>query len=207
MPLVASLGGYVFLGSPVSRLEILLSIISLFGVLLVASPDVLLLAGTTEVAAKEFDVVDVASRIWAVCIGLVGVCGSGAAFLCMSSIGKTERPLTVVNYLAAFCTLVSCVALIALPGLSFQLPGSVWEWGLLFFSGLSGFLMVSCINLNMTAIDMLTETSNSSSQCPCKLRNRSSPSTWYTLRSCSPWHSTPWYSTLYRTLSLSQAAV
>lgn len=145
MPLVASLGGYLLLGSPFSWLEILLSIISLFGVLLVASPDALFPAGdtSTSTAADDPNVVELASRIWALCVGLLGVCGSAAAFLCMSAIGKTENPLTVVNYFAAMCTVVSCVALIMLPGLGFQAPGNIWEWLLLFFSGLSGFLMVS----------------------------------------------------------------
>lgn len=143
MPLVASFGGFVLLGSPFSWLEILLSIISLVGVILVASPDALLSPSLTDANAAVLESVDPTSRIWAICIGLIGVCGSAAAFLCMSYIGKTESPLTVVNYFAALCTLASCIALIVLPGLGFQAPGDGWEWWLLFFSGLSGFLMVS----------------------------------------------------------------
>lgn len=143
MPLVASFGGYLLLGSRFSWLETLLSIISLFGVLLVASPDTLSPASKNDTTMNDPNVVDMVSRIWALCVGLLGVCGSAAAFLCMSSIGKTENPLTVVNYFAALCTVVSCGALVVLPGLSFQVPGDVWEWLLLVFSGLSGFLMVS----------------------------------------------------------------
>lgn len=143
MPLVASFGGYLLLGSPFSWLEILLSLISLFGVLLVASPDAFFTTSETDAAMNDPNVVDMVSRIWALCVGLLGVCGSAAAFLCMSSIGKTENPLTVVNYFAALCTVVSCGALVVLPGLNFQTPGDAWEWLLLFFSGLSGFLMVS----------------------------------------------------------------
>lgn len=141
-PLVASFGGYLLLGSPFSWLEILLSIISLFGVLLVASADGLFPAARTDVATNDLEAFDFTSRIWAICAGLVGVCGSAAAFLCMSFIGKTEGPLTVVNYFAALCALVSFIMLVALPGLSLQAPGGVRQWGLLFFSGLSGFLMV-----------------------------------------------------------------
>lgn len=143
MPLIASFGGYLFLGSPFSWLEMLLSIVSLFGVLLVASPDALLSTSLTDSNASDLESVDVFSRIWAICIGLIGVCGSAAAFLCMSYIGKTESPLTMVNYFAALCTLASCIALVVLPGLGFQAPGDGWEWGLLFFSGVSGFFMVS----------------------------------------------------------------
>lgn len=140
MPLVASFGGYLLLGSPFSWLEIVLSILSLFGVLLVASPDAIF---PSSDANTDPNAVDITSRVWALCVGLLGVCGSAAAFLCMSSIGKTENPLTVVNYFSALCTVVSFVALVVLPGLDFKTPGDVWEWLLLFFSGTSGFLMVS----------------------------------------------------------------
>lgn len=145
MPLVASFGGYMFLGSTISWLEILLSIISLFGVLLVASPGAIFTTDLNDSEPGDPGSVDASSssRVWAICIGLLGVCGSAAAFLCMSYIGKAESPLTVVNYFAALCTLASFIALILLPGLGFQAPVDMWEWGLLFFSGLSGFFMVS----------------------------------------------------------------
>lgn len=157
MPLAASFGGYLLLGSPFSWLEILLSIVSLFGVLLVASPDAILPASGNDTAPGDSDTLGLVSRIWALCVGLLGVCGSAAAFLCMSVIGKAENPLTVVNYFAALCTIISLVALIVLPGLGFQAPGSFWEWTLLFFSGLSGFLMVrtfrrTVLDTNSTAV-------------------------------------------------------
>lgn len=150
MPLVASLGGYLVLGTSFSWLETLLSVVSLLGVVLVASPDVLFPSGATDDAAHDPEAVTIASRIGAICVGLVGVCGSAAAFLCMSALGKAESPLTVVNYFAALCMLVSCVALVVMPGLSFQAPRGGWEWALLFFSGVSGFCMVSW-NFAMTS--------------------------------------------------------
>lgn len=151
MPLVASFGGYLLLGSPISWLEILLSVVSLCGVLLVASPDAIFSATVDAPATGGPDAVNLGSRIWALCVGLLGVCGSAAAFLCMSVIGKTENPLTVVNYFAALCTVVSVVALLVLPSLGFQAPGNVWEWTLLFSSGLSGFLMQFLITLSLQA--------------------------------------------------------
>lgn len=188
MPLVASFGGYLLLGSSFSWLEILLSIISLFGVLLVASPDAILPATNNDTVKGDPDAVNLVSRIWALCVGLLGVCGSAAAFLCMSVIGKTENPLTVVNYFAALCTVVSVVALIVLPGLGFQAPGNVWEWMLLFFSGLSGFLMVRSTTTVLVSTESTTMCytqrhnslgasklfrliflcSNFSSPCPCR---------------------------------------
>lgn len=144
MPLVASFGGYLLLGSSISSVEVFLSVLSLFGVILVASPDALFPASESDATLSGTVAVGIVERVWALCVGLLGVCGSAAAFLSMSAIGKTENPLTVVNYFAAMCTVVSCAALIILPGLSFQAPGDIWEWALLFFSGLSGFLMVGC---------------------------------------------------------------
>lgn len=143
MPLVAGFGGYLLLGSPISLVEILLSALSLFGVALVASPDAVFSTPESDGLLDDVTVVNAMDRFWALCVGLLGVCGSAAAFLSMSAIGKTEDPLTVVNYFVAICTVVSCIALISLPGLGFQTPGDLWEWTLLFFSGLSGFLMVS----------------------------------------------------------------
>ncbi|KAF3769534.1 hypothetical protein M406DRAFT_16560, partial [Cryphonectria parasitica EP155] len=151
MPLVASFGGHMLLGSSFSGPEILLSSISLSGVLLVASPDALFAANDMDTTEGESDTASMASRIWAICAGLLGVCGSAAAFLCMSAIGKMENPLTVVNYFAALCTVVSCVALTVLPSLGFQTPGDLWEWLLLLFSGVSGFLMQLLITLSLQA--------------------------------------------------------
>lgn len=156
MPLVASFGGYLLLGSPISRVEIFLSALSLFGVVLVASPDALFLPPSSDAALGDDASVTTVERLWALCVGLLGVCGSAAAFLSMSAIGKTENPLTVVNYFAAMCTVVSCIALIVLPGLGFQAPGDIWEWALLFFSGLSGFLMVCYRSPFPYTCDLLT---------------------------------------------------
>lgn len=193
MPLVASFGGYFLLGSPITWVEILLSALSLFGVVLVASPDALFPAPESDATLGDVAAVSIIERVWAICVGLIGVCGSAAAFLSMSAIGKTEDPLTVVNYFAAVCTVVSCIALVVLPGLSFQVPGDIWEWALLFFSGLSGFLMVghhfpvqasSFQFLKYTSTDIECY-SNSSLLCHFRRKNHLLQSTWCTCRSYS----------------------
>lgn len=141
------------MGSPLSWLEILLSVVSLFGVLLVASPDVLLpdkASQTESLVVDDSNAVSSTMRIWAICVGMLGVCGSAAAFLCMSAIGKSESPLTVVNVFATLCSLLSFVGLVVVPGLKFQMPGDAWEWILLALSGLSGFLMVRFISGHVT---------------------------------------------------------
>ncbi|KAI3392620.1 hypothetical protein diail_5438 [Diaporthe ilicicola] len=157
-PLAASLGGYLFLNTPLPRTQAILSLVSLAGVLLVAAPDALLpsspsaptAAATTP--AGEAENTTVMNRIKALAVGPLGVCGSAAAFLAMSALGKAEDPLTVVNYFAALCAAASMAGLAVLPGLGgFRAPGDAMEWVLLFFSGMSGFLMQFLITLSLQA--------------------------------------------------------
>lgn len=190
MPLVASFGGYLLLGSPFSWLEILLSIVSLFGVFLVASPDVVLSGNASQMDPRvdESKVVSLTMRVWAICVGLLGVCGSAAAFLCMSAIGKSERPLTVVNFFATLCTLFSCFGLLVVPGLKFEMPGDAWEWILLALSGISGFLMVRSSDFADLRFRQLTCGYSSNFSLPCLFKQQSPlwQSTWSIPRLLSP---------------------
>ncbi|MCJ1451191.1 hypothetical protein MMC28_001527 [Mycoblastus sanguinarius] len=54
---------------------------------------------------------------------------------------KRAHPLISVNYFSAWCTIVSTVALLAIPGIGFRLPASLWQWIYLLFLGISGFAM------------------------------------------------------------------
>ena len=46
-----------------------------------------------------------------------------------------------MNYFAAWTTIVSTVALIAVPGIEFQLPANARQWIYLVFLGICGFVM------------------------------------------------------------------
>lgn len=149
-PLAASLAGHLFLGHPLPPIQALLSLASLLGVFLVAAPDAILPSPAlprsppSPAAPPAGEPIDKStSRIQALAAGLLGVCGSAAAFLAMSSLGRAEDPLTVVNYFAALCAAASLAGLALIPGLGgFRAPGDGWEWVLLVFIGMSGFLMV-----------------------------------------------------------------
>ena len=80
-------------------------------------------------------------RLIAVGVGLLGVMGAAAAFTTIRWVGKRAHPMLSVNYFAAWTTLVSASILLVYPGIDFQLPATLREWGLLFFLGLSGFIM------------------------------------------------------------------
>ncbi|KAJ0114067.1 hypothetical protein J7T55_007901 [Diaporthe amygdali] len=138
---------------------VILSLLSLSGVVLIAAPDAILPwsssskpVPTPPGLTTDEATATVIKRLQALAVGLLGVCGSAAAFLSMSALGKAENPLTVVNYFAALCTAASLAGLFVLPGLGgFRVPGDWWEWVLLCFSGVSGFLMQFLITLSLQA--------------------------------------------------------
>lgn len=80
-------------------------------------------------------------RLTAVGVGLLGVMGAATAYTTIRWIGKRAHPMLSVNYFAAWTTLVSALVLLLYPGIDFQLPATLREWGLLFFLGVSGFIM------------------------------------------------------------------
>lgn len=87
------------------------------------------------------DDITASQRLTAVGVGLIGVMGAASAFTTIRWIGKRAHPMLSVNYLAAWTTLVSAGVLLLYPGIDFQLPATLREWGLLFFLGVSGFIM------------------------------------------------------------------
>ena len=82
-----------------------------------------------------------AQRLSAVGVALVGVLGAATAYTTIRWIGKRAHPLISVNYFAALTTIVSTVALLAVPGVEFQLPANVRQWVFLIFLGICGFVM------------------------------------------------------------------
>ncbi|KAG9753756.1 hypothetical protein KCU73_g5816, partial [Aureobasidium melanogenum] len=63
------------------------------------------------------------------------------AYTTIRWIGKRAHPLISVNYFATWCTIVSIVAQLTLPGIGFLLPADAKEWGYLVFLGTCGFIM------------------------------------------------------------------
>lgn len=82
-----------------------------------------------------------AQRLSAVGVALVGVLGAASAYTTIRWIGKRAHPLISVNYFAAWATIVSTVALLAVPGIGFRLPANARQWFYLVFLGICGFLM------------------------------------------------------------------
>ena len=87
------------------------------------------------------DPVTSAQRLRAVGVALIGVLGAASAYTTIRWIGKRAHPLISVNYFAAWTMIVSTTALIAVPGVDFQLPANARQWIYLVFLGICGFVM------------------------------------------------------------------
>ncbi|KAF7189579.1 putative membrane protein, partial [Pseudocercospora fuligena] len=140
---------------PFTRVEMIGTFVSIFGVVFIARPTSLFQAfggsdapsaieGSGEAGqsdAGNYENVTPIQRLTAVGIALIGVCGSVIAFTTIRWIGKRAHPLISVNYFAAWCTLVSCIMMAFLPGVGFLFPADLKEWGYLIFLGVCGFVM------------------------------------------------------------------
>jgi hypothetical protein len=99
--------------------------------------------GSPDRLAADYDSVTPAQRGAAVGIAMVGVLGAAGAYTTIRWIGKRAHPLISVNYFATWCTIVSIVAMLTFPGVSFLLPRYLKDWCYLIFLGICGFVMVS----------------------------------------------------------------
>lgn len=156
-----------FINETFTRMEQIAAYVSLFGVVLIARPvslfaflshpsgsvpsangdsDIVIPVNATADGhrlAAEFDAVTPAQRASAVGVALLGVLGAAGAYTTIRWIGKRAHPLISVNYFATWCTIVSIVMMIALPGVGFLLPRSLIDWTYLIFLGICGFVMVN----------------------------------------------------------------
>ena len=96
---------------------------------------------TTPLDLQGLKNVASAQRLRAVGVALIGVLGAASAYTTIRWIGKRAHPLISVNYFAAWSTIVSLVALLAIPGIDFRLPASFRQWVYLLFLGVCGFVM------------------------------------------------------------------
>ena len=159
-PIVACWACSILLDEPFTRKEQVAGIISFLGVVLIARttsliphhsdvPPVASGAGdgfhsinsTAPAALQETNHVTSAQRLSAVGVALIGVLGAASAYTTIRWIGKRAHPLISVNYFAAWTDIVSTVALLAVPGVDFQLPANLRQWIYLVFLGVCGFVM------------------------------------------------------------------
>ncbi|EUC44957.1 hypothetical protein COCMIDRAFT_5809 [Bipolaris oryzae ATCC 44560] len=151
---------------PFTRMEQIAAYVSLFGVVLIArpvslfaalshspemvspvsaNPDSLLTANTTTAPpdrlAADYDSVTPKQRAIAVGVAMLGVFGAAGAYTTIRWIGKRAHPLITVNYFGVWCTIISIVAMLTVPGVGFLLPSNLADWCYLIFLGICGFIM------------------------------------------------------------------
>jgi drug/metabolite transporter (DMT)-like permease len=141
-------------------MEQIAAYVSLFGVVLIARPgsffsslshsgDPDLIPSNTTTAspdrlAADYHDVTPTQRATAVGIAMIGVLGAAGAYTTIRWIGKRAHPLISVNYFATWCTIVSVVAMFAMPTrVGFLIPRYFKDWCYLVFLGICGFVMVS----------------------------------------------------------------
>lgn len=150
------------INEPFTKMEQIAAYVSLFGVVLIARPVSFFSSisqsetsidsgsiaslpspanGTSPKFAADYDQVTPAQRATAVGVAMLGVLGAAGAYTTIRWIGKRAHPLLSVNYFATWCTIVSIVAMLALPDVGFLLPRSMKDWAMLFFLGICGFIM------------------------------------------------------------------
>ncbi|KAK7206585.1 hypothetical protein BZA70DRAFT_293994 [Myxozyma melibiosi] len=134
-PTVAGFACSIFLHEAFGRIEFIAGLISFAGVILIAQPGI-----TPPPSSTGGHTVTSAQRWGAVGVAMVGVFGAAGAFTVIRSIGKRAHPLISVNYFAIWCTIISCIALIATPSIGFVFPSTILQWVLLLSIGVCGFL-------------------------------------------------------------------
>lgn len=144
---------------PFTRKQQLAGLVSLLGVLLIARPfsggkmeDGLdpeaffnnknsTMANNLGQADEEMETPSASQHLLAIGLSLVGVAGAACAYTTIRLIGSRAHALVSVTYFSTYTTIISIIAMLAIPSVSFRLPGSAAEWGLLLGLGFNGFTM------------------------------------------------------------------
>lgn len=80
-------------------------------------------------------------HLLAIGLSLVGVVGAACAYTTIRLIGSRTHALVSVTYFSTYSTIISTIAMLAIPSVSFRLPDNAPEWGLLLGLGANGFIM------------------------------------------------------------------
>ncbi|KAL3459915.1 hypothetical protein BJX64DRAFT_194452 [Aspergillus heterothallicus] len=146
-PILSCYACSIFLpGEIFTRKQQLAGFVSLIGVVLIARPFAFLQSGgsdadSVEAARDKPGDADQNHRVFAVIMAMIGVLGATSAYTSIRLIGQRCHPLVSVTYFSLFTTMVSVIAIIALPSIPLELPGTLFEWTLLIALGVCGFLL------------------------------------------------------------------
>ncbi|KAL4751501.1 hypothetical protein BDW72DRAFT_173493 [Aspergillus terricola var. indicus] len=134
-------------GEIFTRKQQLAGFVSLIGVVLIARPFAFLQpaadnnADSIEARREHPGEADQGHRVMAVTMGMIGVLGASSAYASIRMIGQRCHPLVSVTYFSLVTTVVSAIAIVFLPSIALELPGTPLEWTLLILLGVCGFLL------------------------------------------------------------------
>lgn len=143
---------------PFTRKQQLAGLISLLGVVLIARPFSgtdsespsasieMVPANGTETSSSETltsvsKTADTYHHLIAIVFALIGVLGAACAYTVIRLIGKRTHALVSVTYFSTYTTIISLVAMLAIPSVSFRFPANLTEWALLLGLGMAGFFL------------------------------------------------------------------
>ncbi|KAJ5138026.1 hypothetical protein N7526_004259 [Penicillium atrosanguineum] len=109
-------------GETFSRRQQAAGIVSLVGVVLIARP---------FRDRKDDEGTDSYHHVLATVVAFFGVLGAAGAYTSIRMIGRRAHPLVSVTYFSSVTTIISAVAMLAVPGVPFRFPGNTTEWVLL----------------------------------------------------------------------------
>ncbi|KAL4975455.1 hypothetical protein BDW66DRAFT_151918 [Aspergillus desertorum] len=147
-PILSCYACSIFLpGEVFTHKQQLAGFVSLIGVVLIARPFAFLQpapgnnADSIGAGSENSGDADQGHRVMAVIMGMMGVLGASSAYASIRMIGQRCHPLVSVTYFSLVTTVVSAIAIVSLPSISLELPGTLWEWTLLILLGVCGFLL------------------------------------------------------------------
>jgi drug/metabolite transporter (DMT)-like permease len=146
-PILSCYACSIFLpGEVFTRKQQAAGFVALIGVVLIARPFAFLQSGQSDADSIEAQRdmpgdADQDHRVLAVIMAMIGVLGATSAYTSIRLIGQRCHPLVSVTYFSLFTTIVSAIAIIAMPSIPLELPGTVVEWIMLVALGVCGFLL------------------------------------------------------------------
>ncbi|KAL4905730.1 hypothetical protein BDW74DRAFT_151920 [Aspergillus multicolor] len=141
-PILSCYACSIFLpGEIFTRKQQLAGFVSLIGVVLIARPFAFLQPAADADLIQLKKEADQDHRVMAVIMGMIGVLGASSAYASIRMIGQRCHPLVSVTYFSLVTTVVSAIAIVVLPSISLELPGTPLEWTLLIMLGVCGFLL------------------------------------------------------------------
>lgn len=146
-PTVTSFMAFIFLGERFTKVEAIGGLVAFFGVLLIAKPHALM--AIFQELVPDSDDSTGGKRIIGSCFAFASTFGTGAAMCAIRKIGFHAHPLFMVSIYALFTTVASFIGIIIIPGLSFQIPHTGTQWGLLAAIGVTGFFMQFLLTAGM----------------------------------------------------------